>query len=95
MTCDCPPDANGPACERLATAVPTVYPIDIPVTKKMQDRMRAVGWAPTAETVNVERHRVMLAVVAASWVTATEDGDEHVIDVGSVEHILKEQPCRT
>jgi len=105
VICDCPTDDNGvPECETLPIAppypeplpVPTVYPVDIPVTRKLQDRMRVAGWAPTAETINAERERVMLAVVAASWVTATEGGDEHVIDVGSIEHILmKEQPWRT
>jgi hypothetical protein len=61
MTCDCPPDANGPACERLATATPTVYPVDIPVTPKMQDRMRAAGWAPIVETLAAERERTSTA----------------------------------
>ena len=96
MTCDCPPDTNGnPTCLQLAVQTTTPYPVNIPVTQKLQDRMREQGWAPIAETLNVERDRVMLAVVAASWVTATEGGDEHVIDIGSIEHILKEQPCRT
>jgi hypothetical protein len=51
MTCDCPPDVNGPACERLATAVPTAYPVDLPVTPKMQERMQAAGWRPPVRVI--------------------------------------------
>ena len=62
MTCDCQHDARGPVCEQLATApTPTMYPVDLPVTPKMQDRMRKAGWAPIAETLAAERERIVNA----------------------------------
>ena len=89
MTCDCLPDANGnPTCQSLATP-PTLYPVNIPVTQKLQDRMRDQGWAPITETLASERERVLGAAVAQSWAASTCGGDEDVIDIGSLEHILE------
>ena len=57
---------------------PTEYPIDLPVTPKMADRMRAAGWRPPARVITTRAELNALPDGALIWFM--DDGERVIVE---------------